>query len=137
MFKRSGVTKSKAECDAHDMPVNGPCQFPKSRVIVGTAGVPPANAPQARRLSEVAPNSFALRAHLRAGTPAVPDNHLTDSRMQIADESSVKAISIHHQSSNYLHVMSLREHIKSGDRFKNIAIGGKLFEIASQGCRIT
>ena len=43
----------------------------------GTAGVPPANAPQARSLSEVASNPFSRFALIAGGTPAVPDNHLT------------------------------------------------------------
>jgi hypothetical protein len=81
-------------------------------------------------------NSIRASRSFAGGTPTVPDNHLTDLRLQIANKSSFEVRPLYHQSSDYLDMMRLGEHIKSGNRLEHIAVRGEFLEIASEGCRI-
>ena len=82
-------------------------------------------------------NSIRASRSFAGGAPTVPDNHLTDFCLQIANRSSFEVRPRYHQSSHYLNMMRLREHVKSGNRLQHIAVRGEFLKVASESRWIT
>ena len=113
------------------------CQGGTVHVIVWHRGRPARKRAAGAQSFRSSSNSIRAPRSFAGGTPAVPDNHLRDFFLQIANKSSFEVRSLYHQSSHYFDMMRLREHIKSGNRLQHIAVRGEFLKVASESRWIT